>query len=97
MATEYLYSALRATSGEDITINAIVTDEEGKAITEGCGLTITAENGNVIADVVGTFEGDSWLFTISAEATKGLTGRHYYRVTKGDASLCFPTPIYFVG
>ena len=97
MATEYLYSALRATAGEDITINAIVTDEEGKAITEGCGLTILDEGSNVIAEVAGTFENDSWLFAIPADATKGLTGRHYYRVTKGDASLCFPTPIYFVG
>lgn len=97
MATEYLYSALRATAGEDITINAIVTDEEGKAITEGCGLMIIDKGSNVIAKVAGTFEGDSWLFAIPADATKGLTGRHYYRVTKGDTSLCFPTPIYFVG
>jgi hypothetical protein len=97
MATEYLYTALRATAGEEITINAYVTDGDGKAITEGCGLTITDGKTNVIAKVEGTFEGDSWLFTIPADATEGLTGRHFYRVTKGESSLCFPTPIYFVG
>lgn len=33
---EYLYNAIRATTGDDITITADITDDNGKYIDSGC-------------------------------------------------------------
>ena len=92
---EYLYNAVRATAGEPIEIMAIVTAEDGTAITKGCKLKFytTGE----VTTVEGVFINDQWSFTISAEVTKGKSGRFWYSIEANGKSLCFMTPIYLVG
>jgi hypothetical protein len=97
MAVEYLYNVIQATAGEDITICAEVTDEEGTCITEGCCLVITDEEGKKIAECEGSCNGTEWGFNIQAIQTAGLSGRYFYKVIKDNKALDFPTPIYFKG
>ena len=40
---EYLYDAVRASDGEDMTITATIRDNDGTAITDGCALRIFDE------------------------------------------------------
>ena len=37
---EYIYNAIKATAGEDITIAASITDDNNQPITSGCTLEI---------------------------------------------------------
>lgn len=92
---EYLYDCIRATAGQEICICAQITDDDGTAITEGCGLMLHDDEAMLIK-VNGVCNGEEWSFIIPAEATAGLKGRHWYCICKGDASLCFKEPIYLV-
>lgn len=92
---EYLYDCIRATAGEDITITAKISEEDGTAIIENCTLALFDDNG-VIITVYGTYEEDLWQFTIPANITEGMYGRYWYSVKYKDSSLCFAEPIYLV-
>lgn len=95
MATEYIYDALRATSDEDITISAIITDEDGAAITDSCYLSFFDDERELVK-VYGTFDGEQWTFTIPAEDIVGLTGRYFYTIGRNFKDMCFKSPIYLV-
>lgn len=96
---EYLYDAIRATAGQDITITAEITNDEGEQLTEACHLMLYGiDKESLITTVNGEyFEEDSeWRFTIPGEATKGLSGRYWYCICYHDINLCFKEPIYLV-
>lgn len=95
MAIEYLYDAIRATAGQDITISAVITDDNGEAITDACGLMFHDDE-NMLAKVDGELDGAEWIFTIPAEVTKGLTGRYWYCICRNETNLCFKTPLYLM-
>ena len=92
---EYLYDCIRATAGQDICILAVITDDEGLAITDACGLMLYDDNG-MLFRVNGTYDGEEWSFEIPAELTEGLHGRYWYYVYRNDTNLCFKTPIYLM-
>ena len=94
---EYLYDAIRAVAGQDITIAAQVTDEEGVSITDSCDLMFYGEDGLItMVDGIYTPELDMWTYTIPADITKGLNGRYFYSISRNDSSLCFKQPLYLV-
>lgn len=90
---EYLYDCVRATAGQDICICAVITDDAGDAITEGCSFMIHDDN-NVLVEVDGVYNGELWSFDVPAEDTKGLHGRYWYCISRANSNLCFKTPIY---
>lgn len=94
---EYLYDAIRAHAGNDITIAAVVTDDEGNNITEDCALVLhDKDRETMIAKFEGTYSEGEWLFLIPADITKGLDGRYWYCVMRKGNALCFKQPIYLV-
>ena len=40
MALNYLYNAIVASKGEDTAISAVITDDEGATIFDGCALRL---------------------------------------------------------
>lgn len=92
---EYLYNTIRAVSGEDITIYALITDDDEQVITTGCSLVLYSDE-EELASVDGIYLSESlqWEFTIPANATSGRDGRYWYSVQHNNESLCFKQPIY---
>lgn len=95
---EYLYDAIRATTGQDIHIAAEITDDNGIVITEGCYIDLFGPDKELIASFNGEYsvENSEWIFTIPAEQTEGLVGRYFYRIAYNGQSLCFRQPLYLV-
>jgi hypothetical protein len=96
---EYLYDAIRAVAGQDIKINAYVTDDEGRLITENCDLILHDPQGEqILAIAPGYFlpEYQMWEFILASQATYGMTGRFWYCIMHEDSNLCFKQPIYLV-
>jgi aspartate 1-decarboxylase len=65
---EYLYNAVMATSGDEVVINAYITNENEELITENCNLVIYDGTTNeVIVIVNGLYDTDAsvWDFVVS--------------------------------
>ena len=92
---EYLYNAIRATAGEDITITADITDDSGECIGEGCAIMLWDDD-NLLTSVNGMLIDDLWTFTIPAASTSGLKGRYWYCICHNHSKLQFKEPIYLV-
>ncbi len=90
---EYLYDVIRATSGQDIVVNAVITTDDGDNYEEGCGLRLYDDE-KMLFRVAGTFDGEQWSFRIPAENTEGLVGRYWYCICHNNNNLCFKTPFY---
>lgn len=96
---EYLYDAIRAVAGDDIVINAYVTDENEQVITENCYLILHDQKGEeMLIKAEGYYSPEylNWEFHIPAEDTAGMNGRYWYCVKHDQANLCFKQPIYLV-
>lgn len=93
---EYIYDVIRATAGEDITISAKITEEDGTPITAGCAFRLYDDE-DMLARVEGTLTGEVWSFTLPANKTDGLSGRYWYCFCKDNKTLCFKKPLYLVG
>lgn len=95
---EYLYNAIRATAGQDITISAEITNDEGGIITSGCHIMLFNPDKELIDTFDGEYNADDkeWNFTIAAKATEGLHGRYWYCICYHNSNLCFKEPIYLV-
>lgn len=94
---EYLYNCIRATNGENVEICAIIEDDTGTAVTEGCGLRLYCDKGETMVHKAdGVYNGEMWTFVIPGDVTEGLVGRYWYCFCQGDRTLCFKQPIYFV-
>jgi hypothetical protein len=92
---EYLYDAIRVSSGQNAIITAKIIDDNGHPITEGCHLMIHS-NDDAILTIEGTYYDDMWLFELPGQFTKEFNGRYWYCVCKNDTDLCFKQPIYFL-
>lgn len=91
---EYLYNAIIATAGEDITITAKIEDDSGHAV-EACHLSLYDEQDNQLIKVDGVALDDVFNFTIPADATADIKGRYWYCICGHDnSSYCFNQPIY---
>ena len=97
---EYLYNAIRATAGEDITLTARLTDENGENLGEGVPNHISLYND---IERLGSYNGryivdGLWEYTIPAEATAELKGRYWYCLCTDDkhTKLNFKQPLYLV-
>lgn len=88
---EYIYDLIRISAGEDVIIQAKITDEDGFAITEACNFVLHQGDTMVVYD--GVYENDIWSFTVPS----GLSaGKYEYCLRKGEESLCFKKPFYVV-
>jgi hypothetical protein len=92
---EYLYDAIRAAAGNDIAIQAEITDDNGNNIIEDCYLVLHDKDDSMLANISGSYEEGIWTFLINAETTKDLKGRYMYCIRCANSSLCFKQPIYF--
>lgn len=95
MAIEYLYDCIRATSGEDINICAVITDENGTNITENCYVMLY-DDLMLLATINGVYNGEEWEFNIPADITSGRVGRYWYCICSNNNSLSFKQPIYLI-
>ena len=95
---EYLYDAIRAVAGQDIAVDAAITDDDGAPLTENCNLVLHFDK-DLMYVASGTYDEDAelWTFTIPAEATKGRSGRYEYCIQHNGLNLCFKEPIYLIG
>ena len=91
---EYIYDAIRASSGEDIAITAFI-DSADQPIKENCSLILSDDNKALIT-IKGEYLPDmeAWSFKIPGEATIGLEGRYWYQILSYDMSINFKKPIY---
>lgn len=95
---EYLYNMIRATAGENADVCAVIEDDSGTPVTEGCGLCVFENTDDtIICDIDGVYADGMWTFTIPAEITEGLKGKYWYCFSQNERTLCFKQPIYFVG
>ena len=93
---EYLYDAIRATSGEDLVIDAVITETDGTPVDNKCALMLHSEN-EMIGSYAGKYYGRGvWEFVIPTAETAGMSGRYYYSICENDNKLCFKQPIYFM-
>lgn len=93
---EYLYNAVRATAGEDITITAKITNEAGDLVNDNCHLNFYSDK-ELIVTVEGSIMEELYQFTIPAEITTNLTGRYWYCICNDKhTKLNFKQPIYLV-
>lgn len=91
---EYIYDAIKAVAGQDISISAVITNAEGVAIEEKCSFMLHSDDSHVIM-TPGDYLGEGlWQFNIPAEATSGLQGRYWYCIQHEGDNLCFKQPIY---
>jgi hypothetical protein len=97
MALNYLYNAIVASKGEETVISAVITDDEGALIADGCALRLYDKDCDcMLHRVEGMFDGEAWTFVLSAEQTQELKGRYFYCVCRHGKSLCGKEPIYFM-
>lgn len=95
---EYLYNAIRATSGQDVELAAKIQTASGESVTEHCHIMLFDKDDTLLGTYNGEYIGgskDYWQFTIPAEITAGRIGRHWYKICTPETSLCFKQPIYF--
>ena len=96
---EYLYDAIRAVAGQEIKVEAYITDENENFITEGCYFVLHDKAGtNVLLTKLGQYNTETmnWDFVLAPEETKGLNGRYLYCIQHNDSNLCFKQPIYLM-
>ena len=92
---EYLYNTIMAVAGQDITIYALITDDDEQVITTDCSLVLYNDEEELVSvDGIYLPESLQWEFTIPANATSGRDGRYWYSVQHNNKSLCFKQPIY---
>ena len=89
---EYLFNAIRVSSGGVETITAKVNDKDGNPLTEGVKLVIYDDE-ELLMEVNGAYDDGIWYFTFAA---KGIEGRYWYGFVCDDIDLSFKQPIYFV-
>lgn len=91
---EYLYNTIRATAGDIMTVNAILTDASGNDITEGCHFMLFNLNDELLITVDGEYKDGEWTFNVP---TTGFEkGRYWYCICHNEEKLCFKQRAYLV-
>ena len=92
---EYLYDAIRASAGDNVSLGAVIPDATGD---EDCVLRLYDDERNefFVADGFFDTENEYWGFTIPSEITSTLHGRYWYCICDRGVKLQFKQPIYFV-
>lgn len=95
---EYLYDAIRAVGGQDISVNVTIQDDDGTYVTEGCEFTLHDNEGELYtAQGIYMPSDGEWIFIVPADVTKGLKkGRYWYCIRHGGSNICFKQPLYLV-
>lgn len=94
---EYINNAIRATSGSNITLAAMITDDDGNTITSGAHFMLFDEDGaECIAVVNGSYYAEQgiWEFMLESIITAGKCGRYWYCICVDSEPLCFKQPFY---
>lgn len=95
--TEYLYNAIRATSGDALEVCAKITDDYGSLIENGCYMTIYDKDGStVIALQDGIFDNGIMKFNFDAVLIGNLKGCYWYTINYDGGAISFKQPIYFI-
>lgn len=94
---EYLNSAIRATKGEDTTVEAFIKDNSGN-ILQGIFHLRIYDKDRFIGIYNGALQEDgAYKFIIPAKVTSGLSGRYFYCICdNANKTYCFKQPIYFI-
>lgn len=95
MAITIIGEVTQASSGQDITILADITDAEGAKIARECFIELWQGN-NAIYKANGAYNGEIWAFTIPADVTIDLHGRFFYAISNNEHNLCEIKPIYII-
>lgn len=94
---EYLHDAIRAVAGQEIAVNATITDDLDMPVTTDCKLILHDDDTELfVATGIYLEEDTSWTFNIPANVTTGLSGRYWYDIQHEGNNLCFKKPIYLV-
>ena len=94
---EYLYDAVRASDGADMTITVTIRDNDGTTITDGCALRIFDEDGALIEAVDGPYYTDvaTWAFKFTLPTHKARA-RYFYTIAHNGEDMNFKARIYVV-
>lgn len=92
---EYIQNAIKLTAGEEVTITAEITDDNGATITENCYLTLY-DDAEELVTIAGLYSEPLWAFTIPAEVTANREGRYWYSICYCENALLFKQPLYLV-
>lgn len=94
---EYLYNAIRAFPGSEVSIVMEITDATGAPITSNCKLDFRDKDRSLIKSYEGAYskENKAWNFVIPCEDTEGREGKYWYSIQYEDDALCFSQPLYF--
>lgn len=94
---EYLYNAIRATAGEDISIAAKIVSDSGIPVENSCHLVLYDNQDNILTKIDGALIDETWQFTIPAAITADIRGRYWYCIcNETHNKLSFKQPIYLV-
>lgn len=96
---EYLYDAIRAVAGQEIKVEAYITDENENLVTEDCTFVLHDKAGTkMLLAKNGEYDPifKVWQFVLAPEETKGLSGRYLYCIQHKNSNLCFKQPIYLM-
>lgn len=92
---EYLYDAIRASAGDEVSLGAVISDATGE---EDCLLYLYNDAKEEFFCSEGLFDVENgyWGFTIPSSITQTLSGRYWYCICDRGTTLQFKQPIYFV-
>lgn len=94
MQIEYLGDYSRASSGQDVRIEAIITDN-GDVVATNCQISLW--NGtDVIFETDGEYNDGVWAFVIPASVTIELHGLYYYAISNGGEYVDVRQPITII-
>lgn len=94
MAVEYLYNCIRATVGDDMTIEAEIADDNGDPITEECRFRLYGKDEQIINISEGLYTEGMWTFVVPIKDLP--KGQYLYSVCHKGINICFKQPLYLV-
>lgn len=91
---EYLYNTIRATAGDYVQVTAIITDDEGNEVTEGCEFMLHDCDEKLLMTVMGEYHDGEMYFNIPAHDLP--KGKYFYCICREGVKLCFHQRLYLV-
>lgn len=91
----HLRDIKQAASGQDVTIDVYMSDENGEHIISESVVELWDGN-NMLYKGNGKHNGTWWTFTIPADVTIALHGRYYYAICNAEFAIHDITPIIII-